>query len=200
MTDQERKRKKRPRDANQLAGIEHEILGRKLGASLRALNPGLARGVLHAPAGEGLPARVDPDGIYLLPESTADLPRVAGILTRGEGSSLSHVQLLARNLGIPNVVVGEAALPQIRALDGTRCVLAVSPAGVVQIARDGPGWDAVFGTQRARDGVVIRPDLAKLDLSAYPNVDAWLSQPGSNFVRTVVKSGRVVHQSHERLS
>jgi phosphoenolpyruvate synthase/pyruvate phosphate dikinase len=90
---------------------------------------------------------------------------VSGILTRGEGSSLSHVQLLARNLGIPNVVVGEAVLPRIRALDGQRSVLAVSPAGVVQIARDGPRWDPVFGTQRVLSDVVIRPDLAKLDLS-----------------------------------
>jgi len=56
-------------------------------------------------------------------------------------------------------------LPRIRALDGQRIVLAVSPAGVVQIARDGTGWDAVFGTQRVVSDVVIRPDLAKLDLS-----------------------------------
>ncbi len=153
------------RDANRLAGIEHRILGEKVGAGLRALNPGLARGPLHAPADEDLSEQVDPEGIYLLPESTSDLPRVSGILTRGEGSSLSHVQLLARNLGIPNVVVGEDVLPRIRALDGQRVVLAVSPAGVVQIARDGPEWDAVFGTQRVVSDVVIRPDLAKLDLS-----------------------------------
>ncbi len=152
-------------DANQLAGIEHEILGQKLGAGLRALNPGLARGVLFVPPGDELPEEIDPDGIYLLPESTSELPRVAGILTRGEGSSLSHVQLLARNLGIPNVVVGEAVLPRIRALDGQRVVLAVSPAGVVRIARDGPNWDAVFGSQRVVSDVVIRPDRAKLDLS-----------------------------------
>jgi len=152
-------------DANRLAGIEHEVLGRRVGAGVRALNPGLARGVLHASAGDLAPERVDPAGIYLVPESTADLPAVAGILTRGEGSSLSHVQLLARNLGIPNVVVGEALLPSVRAQAGQRAVLAVSPAGVVRLARDGPAWDAVFGTQRVASDVVIRPDLAKLDLS-----------------------------------
>jgi len=153
------------RDANALAGIEHEIFGAKVGAGLRALNPGLARGRLHASASDELPADIDSSGIYLLPESTSDLPRVSGILTRGEGSSLSHVQLLARNLGIPNVVVGEAVLPRLRAHDGQRIVLAVSHAGVVQIARDGPSWDAVFGEQRVVSDVVIRPDLAKLDLS-----------------------------------
>ncbi|HZO08624.1 MAG TPA: PEP/pyruvate-binding domain-containing protein, partial [Myxococcota bacterium] len=153
------------RDANQLAGIEHEVFGAKVGAGLRALNPGLARGRLYAKDSDEAPEEVDPDGIYLLPESTSDLPRVAGILTRGEGSSLSHVQLLARNLGIPNVVVGESVLPRLRAQNGQRIVLAVSPAGVVQIARDGRNWDAIFGEQRVVSDVVIRPDLQKLDLS-----------------------------------
>ena len=153
------------RDANALAGIEHEIFGSKVGTGLRALNPGLARGVLHASASDEEPKDVDPNGIYLLPESTSDLPRVAGILTRGEGSSLSHVQLLARNLGIPNVVVGESVLPKLRAQNGQRIVLAVSPGGVVQIARDGRKWDEVFGEQRVVSDLVIRPDLEKLDLS-----------------------------------
>ena len=80
----------------------------------------------------------DRDGIYLLPETTSDLPPVAGILTRGEGSSLSHVQLLARNLGIPNVVVTDALLPTVQAHVGRPAVLAVSPGGVVQLSADGP--------------------------------------------------------------
>ena len=41
---------------------------------------------------------------------------MAGILTLGEGSSLSHVQLLARNLGIPNVVVGREFADAARAM------------------------------------------------------------------------------------
>ena len=45
------------------------------------------------------------DGIYVVPETVADLPPLAGILTAGPGNPLSHVQLLARNLGIPNVAV-----------------------------------------------------------------------------------------------
>ena len=122
-------------DANQLAGIEHELFGTKVGAGLRALNPGLSRGVLRAGGGE-LYKR---DGIYLLPETVSDLPPVSGILTLGAGSSLSHVQLLARNLGIPNVVVAEELLAAVRARIGDPVVLAVSPNGVVQLADDGLG-------------------------------------------------------------
>ncbi|MFV1978410.1 MAG: PEP/pyruvate-binding domain-containing protein, partial [Myxococcota bacterium] len=148
-------------DANQLAGIEHELFGRKIGAGLRALNPGLSRGVLLEASGDDYQR----DGIYLLPETLSELPPVSGILTLGEGSSLSHVQLLARNLGVPNVVVGEEILPAVRKHIGTRSVLAVSPNGVVQLSEDGSRWDAVFGASAAMGGeLVIRPDLEKLDL------------------------------------
>ncbi len=149
-------------DANQLAGIEHELFGRKIGTGLRALNPGLSRGVLL----EATDGDYRRDGIYLLPETLSELPPVAGILTLGEGSSLSHVQLLARNLGVPNVVVGEEILPSVRGHLGARAVLAVSPSGVVQLSEDGPAWDAVFGANTAMGGeLVIRPDLEKLDLA-----------------------------------
>ena len=151
-------------DANRLAGIEHRLFGEPAGAGLRALNPGMTRGVLLASEG-GHDERLRGDGVYLLPETVSDLPPVAGILTRGEGSSLSHVQLLARNLGIPNVVVGDALLPAVTERLGAPVVLAVSPAGVVQLDEDGPRWDAVFGAAGMDEDAVIRPDLAKLDLS-----------------------------------
>jgi hypothetical protein len=152
------------RDANQLAGVRGELFGQNIGAGLRALNPGLVRGTIRAPQRLDDSESFDRDGIYLLPETTSDLPPVAGILTRGEGSSLSHVQLLARNLGIPNVVVTGALLPQVQVRVGQPAVLAVSPGGVVQLSADGPRWDAVFGEEKVGTAVEIRPDLEKLDL------------------------------------
>jgi hypothetical protein len=150
-------------DANQLSGIQHVLFGQSIGAGLRALNPGLTRGVLRKPSGHDFRR----DGIYLLPETASELPRVAGILTLGEGSSLSHVQLLARNLGVPNVVVGDDVLPTVNARVGQKAVLAVSPGGVVQLTADGPGWDPVFGVEAAAgNALVIRPDLEKLDLDS----------------------------------
>ena len=155
------------RDADRLAEIQHELFGEPAGASLRALNPGLVRGVLRAAPAEGA-GRYDPKAIYLLPETASDLPPVAGILTQGEGSSLSHVQLLANNLGIPNVVVDDSALPRVRSRIGRRIVLAVSPNGVVRLADDGVRWSSVFDIQgKVPDGedITLRPDLAKLDLA-----------------------------------
>jgi len=107
------------------------------------------------------------DGIYVLPESVSDLPPLAGILTTGAGNPLSHVQLLARNLGIPNVAVDEALLPDLQRADGRKVVLAVSPAGLVEIAEDGAAWDTVFGPAgAAQSSVMFAPDLTKLDLKS----------------------------------
>jgi hypothetical protein len=149
-------------DANALAGVQQEVFGREVAAGLRALNPGLARGVLLAPPQD--PAAFRRDGIYLLPSTTPELPRVAGILTRGEGSSLSHVQLLARNLGIPNVVIDTPLLPLLNEHLGSGVVLAVSPRGGVRLAADGSHWNEVFGTEALAPEVVIEPDLGKLDV------------------------------------
>ena len=153
------------RDAGKLAGVRHQIFGEDAGAAFTALNPGLARGVLHvAPDLEGVES-FRPDGIYVLPETVSDLPPVRGILTAGEGNPLSHVQLLARNLGIPNATINERLLPRLEAYEGRAVVLAVSPSGLVELAEDGPQWQARLGGDEAEaGGALIRPDLDKLDL------------------------------------
>jgi len=152
------------RDANRLAGVRNELFGKDVGSGLRSLNPGLARGVLHTGSAEHQAFRAD--GVYLLPETIAELPPVAGILTAGEGNPLSHVQLLARNLGIPNVAVDQALIPGLGPWDGKIVILAVSPAGSVQLSEDRGQGEALFGdkAEQAESGVLIRPDLEKLDL------------------------------------
>ncbi len=172
------------RDANRLAGVRHKLFGTEIGVGFRALNPGLARGTLHArPDLKRLDGFAE-DGIYLLPETVSDLPPVAGIMTAGEGNPLSHVQLLARNLGIPNVGVDEGLLSTIRGHDGQRVVMAVSPAGLVELSQDGAQWEPVFGQAMSSQEVVIRPDLEKLDLSVRDFID--LDQLGA------ADSGRTV--------
>ena len=154
------------RDANQLAGVTHSLFGKKIGVGFRALNPGLARGTLHARPDLAQVDAFRADGIYLLPETISDLPPIAGIMTAGEGNPLSHIQLLARNLGVPNVSVDEQLIPQFDSHDGKPVVMAVSPAGLVELADDGPRWDAVFGDSAAEGQKnLIRPDLEKLDLN-----------------------------------
>jgi len=151
-------------DANQQAGLRHQLFGKKIGTGLRALNPGLARGILRLPTNQSDVANFKRDGIYLLPATTAELPPVAGILTLGEGNALSHIQILASNLGIPNVVVDHALLSQLKAWENKRVVLAVSPAGSVQLDQDGPHWDDIFNRETTIPEARIKPNLEKLNL------------------------------------
>ena len=150
------------RDANHLVGLRHELFGRDVGAGLRSLNPGLARGKIRLKSADQH-QDFDPQGIYLLPETIAELPPVAGILTAGEGNPLSHVQLLARNLGIPNVTVDESLIPELTVYEGQNVILAASPAGSVQLMLDKGQLNHVFAQQTV-SASLIRPDLQKLDL------------------------------------
>lgn len=152
------------RDAGRLAGVRHQLFGDTVGSGFNALNPGIARGILRIPADLSGLESFGSDGIYVLPETVSDLPPVAGILTAGEGNPLSHVQLLARNLGIPNAAVDERLIAELSAHDGRPVVYAVSRAGLVELSADGPEWDEVFGSEDAGDTVVIEPDIEKLDL------------------------------------
>ncbi|HSF14354.1 MAG TPA: PEP/pyruvate-binding domain-containing protein [Vicinamibacteria bacterium] len=153
-------------DANLQAGVERTLFDRRVGGGLTALNPGLARGVLYTTADPRRPDSFRHDGIYLLPETIAELPPVAGILTQGAGNPLSHVQLLARNLGIPNVAVDSSLVEVLRSHEGKHVVVAAGRSGAVQIEEDGPRWDAAFGGEASpTGGALFAPDLAKLDLS-----------------------------------
>jgi hypothetical protein len=154
------------RDANRLAGVRSTVFGQEIATGFNALNPGIARGTVNTQADMRRIEAFRADGIYLLPETVSDLPPIAGILTAGAGNPLSHVQLLARNLGIPNVAVDQSVIPTLQKANGRRAVMAVSVGGLVQIADDGPQWDSMLGkAQQPAASVVFEPDLKKLDLT-----------------------------------
>ena len=151
-------------DANRLAGMAHHLFGQSVGSGVRALNPGLARGTLKVV--ENSDGVDDPHAIYLLPGTTSDLPPVAGILTQKEGNPLSHVQLLARNLAIPNAVIGAQWLSTVAKQAGSRVVMSVRSDGVVTLAEDAPHWDRFFEQAKRAEPTQkrIRPNLEKLNL------------------------------------
>ncbi|MCD6527372.1 MAG: hypothetical protein J7K75_10315 [Desulfuromonas sp.] len=152
-------------DGKQLLGIRSELFGEVVATGINALNPGLARGrLLRWQPGMAL-SELDSEAIYILPETVAELPRVAGIITAGRGNALSHVQLLARNLAIPNVAIEKRLLDRLEPYLGQTVVLAGSPAGVVLLAQDGLQWQALFEKQAAAPLLLIEPDLDKLDLT-----------------------------------
>ncbi|MFT4560792.1 MAG: hypothetical protein ACI9BW_000527 [Gammaproteobacteria bacterium] len=151
------------RDANELAGVRNELFGKNVGVGLRGLNPGLAHGRLQMALGDNV-AELDVNGIYLLPETLSELPPVAGILTAGEGNPLSHVQLLARNLGIPNVGVDQNLIEELKQHAGQNVSLAVSPAGSVRLSITSSSPSEL--TQASNEHKpIIRVEVEKLKLT-----------------------------------
>ncbi len=119
--------------ASQLAGSSNAVLDIPGQNQIRGLNPGVAVGELEVVTGSPDGIEIDPGKIYLLLRAPADLKPVAGIATVSEGNAVSHVQLLARNLGIPNAVISRDNLTGLAAYSGSRVFYAVSPRGRVVI-------------------------------------------------------------------
>jgi len=191
------------RDGNQLAGVKHKLFGKEIGVGFHALNPGLARGTLYSKTNIENVEQIKPDGIYVLPETVSELPPLAGIITAGEGNPLSHVQLLARNLGIPNVTVNESLVPTLQPHDGETIIMAVSPAGLVELAKDSAHWQKLLGENKQQSDVVIRPDLEKLDLSVREFVDMSdlrASDSGRIVGPKAAKLGELYHSFPDKVS
>ncbi len=148
-------------DADALLGTSHVVLGHAVSQGIRGLNPGVALRVLEVAHDERAGATADATKIYVLPETTPELRPVAGVLTLGEGNLLSHVQLLARNLGIPNAAVSSAVLPALEAVRGDSVFYAVSPLGRVLVKRSADL--TAEERQLVERGRVVRTERYQLD-------------------------------------
>jgi len=121
-------------DANRAAGIRHSIFGEASNSGIVGVNPGVAVGKLGIiTAGQEQTVAIDPQSIYVIPETVSDLAPMAGILTLDSGNALSHTQLLAANLGIPNATIPSALLAQLKEHAGHELFFAVTPRRVVII-------------------------------------------------------------------
>lgn len=106
--------------------------------SFRGLNPGYAFGELVVVEGATEELEVNSDKIYVFERPPADLKPVAGIATVSEGNLVSHVQLLARNLGIPNATLSDISLKKLMAYNGEKVFYAVSNKGnvIIKLEKD----------------------------------------------------------------
>lgn len=129
---------------------------------IEVYNPGLIAGRLRKLPSE--PERAaklltagDPRAIWIMPTVPDELPAAAGLLTATPQTPLAHVNLLARNRGIPNVYVGgvlddphfdqlsriHAPVVVLAGLDGS---LTIEPISEAAYAR----WLGLSAQQRAK--------------------------------------------------
>ena len=113
-------------------GQANTIMDLRDPSQVRGLNPGYAMGTLQVVSGPADDIAFASDKIYILDRAPSEMKPVAGIATVSEGNVVSHVQLLARNLGIPNAVLTPEALRALHPYDGQQVFYAVSPRGTVR--------------------------------------------------------------------
>ncbi|MBK5292688.1 MAG: hypothetical protein JJE04_13540 [Acidobacteriia bacterium] len=118
-------------DADRTVGIRHSILGSLSSGGVVGLNPGISTGRLGIIHSDHEMKNANPGGIYAIPETISELKPMAGILTVDSGNALSHAQLLAANLGIPNARIPSSLLPDLEKRSGLEMFYAVTPRGVV---------------------------------------------------------------------
>jgi len=111
--------------------LTNNVMSLNSQSSFRGLNPGYAKGKLVVVDGNPDAIEVNPNYIYVFERPPHDLKPVAGIMTVSEGNLVSHVQLLARNLGIPNSALSQGNLIDLKKYNGQDVFYAVSNKGTV---------------------------------------------------------------------
>ena len=149
------------------AGFSNNLMGLKNQSSARGLNAGYAMGELVVTNQSANELEVSNDKIYVFNRPPADLKPVAGIATVSEGNMVSHVQLLARNLGIPNAVISMENLQDLLVFNGEKVFYAVSPQGTVILkkASDMSDEERALFVKKKRSEEKIRVPIESMELS-----------------------------------
>lgn len=158
---------------SRLAGLSNHTPILSQGAQVRGLNPGFAKGELVVIEHPEEDLEVDPGKIYVFNHPPSDLKPVAGIMTVTEGNMVSHVQLLARNLAIPNAVLSDKDLEELKNYGGKQVFLAVSNKGsvILKEATDlTPEEDALFA-EKVRNEERVDVPVEKLQLDRTTVID-----------------------------
>jgi hypothetical protein len=149
------------------AGFSNSLMGIPNQSSARGLNPGYALGELVVTTESPEDIEVVSDKIYVFNRPPADLKPIAGIATVTEGNLVSHVQLLARNLGIPNAVISMENLTNLLPFAGKQVFYAVSNRGTVLMksAEDMIDTEKALFTKKARSEDKISVPVERMELS-----------------------------------
>ena len=151
----------------QKAGFSNVLMGIGNQSAARGLNPGYAMGELVVTNQSLEDLEVSSNKIYVFERPPADLKPVAGIATVTEGNMVSHVQLLARNLGIPNAVISMENLNDLLPHNGKQVFYAVSNKGTIilkpasEMSND---EKALFTTKaRSEEKISVPVEVMELD-------------------------------------
>ncbi|WP_252723139.1 PEP/pyruvate-binding domain-containing protein [Pseudotamlana agarivorans] len=149
------------------SSIKNEVIGVSKPATIRGLNPGYAFGELVVVEGSIENINFSKDKIYVFNRPPSGLKPIAGIMTVSEGNLVSHVQLLARNLGVPNAALSQENLDDLAKYNGKKVFYAVSTKGNVIVKTEGQMSSeekALFSkVERSTNKITVPVDRIQLD-------------------------------------
>jgi hypothetical protein len=152
------------------------ILGFNRPSTARGLNPGTATGELMVIRSATEDMTVDKNKIYVFDRPPSDLKPVAGIATVSEGNMVSHVQLLARNLAIPNAVISSEQLDYLAGFEGRSVYYQVDKSGnvLIKLADEMTDEERTQFTKKERslEKVMVPVDRINLDERSILNMRA----------------------------
>lgn len=155
------------------SGASNRVLGIRNQNDIRGLNPGFAVGELELVTGSPEDISFSTDKIYALQRMPEDFKPVAGIATAAEGNLVSHAQLLARNMGIPNAILSPDNLKDLIPFSGKEIFYAVSPRGAVlmKLAEDMTTEERSLVEGRKEKEGRVRIPIDKIDLEYSDLID-----------------------------
>ncbi|WP_028375455.1 PEP/pyruvate-binding domain-containing protein [Leeuwenhoekiella sp. MAR_2009_132] len=151
---------------SQKSNLENKVMRIENQSAIHGLNPGYAMGELVVVPGNPDAVEVSSKKIYIFKRPPSDLKPVAGIATVDEGNLVSHVQLLARNLGIPNAALIDSNLEALQEFNGKEVFYAVSNKGTVilKLAEDMSKEEKQLFSQEERKQTKIAVPVEKIRL------------------------------------
>ena len=185
-------------DVERMRAGGHRIEGVKNVSGVRGDNPGLAIGVLKVLGAGGDPTTLKRSDIVLLREVPPDLPPVAGMITVGQESMLSHIALLAQNLGIPQMSIPPSLIGVFEKSQGEVVVLGVSVTRRVAfapVAALSKGDRAAIGYRPPGARATLKIDEARLDLKTTRPLGLGELDSGDAGVRVGPKAAELAHLS-----
>lgn len=154
-------------EISEAAGLSNQLFNIAGQSGARGLNPGYAMGQLVVVDSYEEDPEVDNGKIYLFRRPPSSLKPVAGIATVTEGNMVSHVQLLARNLGIPNAVISNENLADLKRFQGKNIFYAVSNEGTVimKLEEDMSQVEKDLFSKKERSAEKVMVPTEKIDLN-----------------------------------
>ena len=113
------------------SGISNKVFDLSAQSTIRGVNPGFAMGELVVIKNPNEKIDFSQNKIYVFRDVPENLKPIAGILSMTEGNPVSHVQLLAKNLGIPSAIISSENMEMLNKYNGVEIFFAVSKRGTV---------------------------------------------------------------------